>query len=309
MAATQLIRTWRPSSAICAPSTSQTTFTSVKMKCSMSNAIGFSLENNRFTGDGERKPVVIAKAAACSEAAVNRAVDAPMQTRRGLDVVTLVAIVRPAVVRRLLLVTRSRSWRSIVQLFIEKIHQNFQAIIDCRFFTLFAIAGTLLGSVLCFLEYFQSDHGHIMQLLIESLGTLISISPSISISLFKQTEHEIRSVFGVADMFLVGTAMLVFGMGLHVMFVGSQGSKSQLHSSNFFGIFHLKENPSWVGMKSVIQAKSMIGYALMLLLQVGVLEKFKSIPLVTGLDLACFAGAVFVSSAGLFILSKLSLDS
>ncbi|XP_024972026.1 uncharacterized protein LOC112510904 [Cynara cardunculus var. scolymus] len=291
MAATQLIRTWRPSSAICAPSTSQTTFTSVKMKCSMSNAIGFSLENNRFTGDGERKPVVIAKAAACSEAAVNRAVDAPMQTRRGLDVVTLVAIVRPAVVRRLLLVTRSRSWRSIVQLFIEKIHQNFQAIIDCRFFTLFAIAGTLLGSVLCFLEgiflvmesyfqYFQSDHGHIMQLLIESL-----------------------------DMFLVGTAMLVFGMGLHVMFVGSQGSKSQLHSSNFFGIFHLKENPSWVGMKSVIQAKSMIGYALMLLLQVGVLEKFKSIPLVTGLDLACFAGAVFVSSAGLFILSKLSLDS
>ncbi|KAI3684795.1 hypothetical protein L6452_34021 [Arctium lappa] len=279
MAATQLIRTWRPSSAICVPSTSQTTFTSLKVKCSTSNAIGFSLENNRFAGDGERKPVVIAKAA------VNGAVDAPTQTKQGLDVVTLVAIVRPVVVRRLLLVTRSRSWRSIVQLFIEK------AIIDCRFFTLFAIAGTLLGSILCFLEgtflvmesyfqYFHSDHGHIMQLLIESL-----------------------------DMFLVGTAMLVFGMGLHVMFVGSQGSKSQFSSSNFFGIFYLKENPSWVGMKSVIQAKSMIGYALMLLLQVGVLEKFKSIPLVTGLDLACFAGAVFVSSAGLFILSKLSLDS
>lgn len=27
-----------------------------------------------------------------------------------------------------------------------------QAIVDCRFFTLFAVAGSLLGSVLCFLE-------------------------------------------------------------------------------------------------------------------------------------------------------------
>ena len=29
---------------------------------------------------------------------------------------------------------------------------NVQAIIDCRFFTLFAVAGTLLGSGLCFVE-------------------------------------------------------------------------------------------------------------------------------------------------------------
>ncbi|KAL7619141.1 uncharacterized protein LOC111876244 [Lactuca sativa] len=289
MAATRLIRAWRPSSAISAPSSSQTTLTSVKVKC-MSNAIGFSLENNRLPGDGERKPVVLAKAASCSEVAVNVVVAAPTQTSQGVDVATLVAIVRTSVFRRLYVVTRSRSWRSIVQLFIEK------AIIDCRFFTMFAVAGTLLGSVLCFLEgtflvfesyfhYFHSlshhsDHGRIMQLLIESL-----------------------------DMFLIGTAMLVFGMGLHVMFVGSQSQGSQLPSSNFFGNFHLKEIPSWVGMKSVTQAKSMIGYALMLLLQVGVLEKFKSVPLVTGLDLACFAGAVFVSSAALFILSKLSLDT
>ncbi|GKB74752.1 hypothetical protein Tco_0936164 [Tanacetum coccineum] len=82
-----------------------------------------------------------------------------------------------------------------------------------------------------------------------------------------------------------------------------------LWSSNFFGMFYLKNIPSWVGMKSVTQSKSMIGFSLMLLLQVRVLEKFKSIPLVTGLDLACFAGAIFVSSAGLFILSKLNLDS
>ncbi|MFS7999043.1 hypothetical protein Hanom_Chr12g01161341 [Helianthus anomalus] len=111
------------------------------------------------------------------------------------------------------------------------------------------------------------------------------------------------------DMFLVGTAMLTFGMALHVMFIGSRAAKgngSLIPPSNFFGLFYLKEMPSWAGMKSIAQAKAKIGHALMLLLQVGVLEKFKSIPLVTGLDLACFAAAIFVSSAGLFILSQIS---
>lgn len=64
--------------------------------------------------------------------------------------------------------------------------------------------------------------------------------------------------------------------------------------------------PAWVEMKSVSQAKSKIGHAVMMILQVGVLEKFKSIPTVTSLDLACFAGAVFVSSACIFLLSRLS---
>ncbi|KAJ6679237.1 hypothetical protein OIU79_019071 [Salix purpurea] len=87
-----------------------------------------------------------------------------------------------------------------------------KAIIDCRFFTLFAVAGSLLGSALCFVEgcflilesYFQyfntlsrvSDQGHLVHLLIEAI-----------------------------DMFLVGTAMLIFGVGLYVMFVGSKNSK------------------------------------------------------------------------------------
>ena len=62
-------------------------------------------------------------------------------------------------------------------------------------------------------------------------------------------------------------------------------------------------------MKSVSQAKSKIGHAVMMILQVGVLEKFKSIPIVTNLDLACFAGAVFVSSACIFLLSRISVGS
>ncbi|KAL3340544.1 hypothetical protein AABB24_028935, partial [Solanum stoloniferum] len=174
-----------------------------------------------------------------------------------------------------------------LQSFIEK------GILDCRFFSLFAVAGTLIGSLLCFIEgcyliiesyvhYFiaishKSDLGHVVQLLIEAI-----------------------------DMFLLGTAMLTFGMGLYVMFVGSRNinvkGDDQLSSKN---LYYFQTLPSLMGMKSVMQAKSRIGHALIMLLQVGVLEKFKNIPVVNGLDLACFAAAVFVSSICVFILSRI----
>ncbi|OAY22859.1 hypothetical protein MANES_18G031533v8 [Manihot esculenta] len=155
-------------------------------------------------------------------------------------------------------------------MFIEK------AIIGCGFFTLFAIAGSLLSSVLCFLEgcslilesyfhYFSSlsqssDQGQMVQLLIEAIGP----------------NH-------------------------------SKAKRQWLPESNFFGLFYLKFLPSWVQMESVTQAKYRIGYAAIMILQVGLLEKFKKVPLVTSLDLACFAGAVLVSSASIFDLSKLSV--
>jgi len=66
--------------------------------------------------------------------------------------------------------------------------------------------------------------------------------------------------------------------------------------------------PTWAQMQSVSQAKSKIGHAVMMILQVGVLEKLKSVTLVTGVDLACFAGAVLISSASIFLLSRLSVD-
>ncbi|GAB2291343.1 hypothetical protein Dimus_025601 [Dionaea muscipula] len=178
---------------------------------------------------------------------------------------------------------------SRLQMLIERV------IVDCRFFTLFAVAGSLLGSVLCFVEgsflilksyyfgYVHSimsqtlDHGNSLQLIIEAI-----------------------------DMFLVGTAMLIFGMGLYSMFVGR---KERRPESNLLGLFHLKMVPSWLEMRSMAQAKTLIGHAVLMILLVGVLEKFNSIPLVTCLDLACFAAAVLISSACIFLLSKLSAQA
>jgi len=74
---------------------------------------------------------------------------------------------------------------------------------------------------------------------------------------------------------------------------------------NMVGGMKFQSPPGWLGMQSIGEAKLKIGHAMMMILQVGVLEKFKDIPLVTGFDLACFAASVLTSSACFFLLSRL----
>ncbi|XP_020255144.1 uncharacterized protein LOC109832116 isoform X2 [Asparagus officinalis] len=104
-----------------------------------------------------------------------------------------------------------------------------QAIINCRFFTLIPVVGTLVGSILCFVEgcflmlesYIEGfhivtqnlDHGRMVEMVIEGI-----------------------------DVFLVGTAMLTFGLGLYSMFIGLTTSSGLLaRGSNRSTLFHPKE--------------------------------------------------------------------
>lgn len=70
----------------------------------------------------------------------------------------------------------------------------------------------------------------------------------------------------------------------------------------------LQKLSSWIKMRSVMQAKSKIGHAVILILQVEVLEKFKYVTTTSPLDLACYAGVVLLSSASIFILSRIALS-
>ncbi|CAL0312215.1 unnamed protein product [Lupinus luteus] len=119
--------------------------------------------------------------------------------------------------------------------------------------------------------------------------------------------HLVHLLIEAIDMFLIGTALLIFGVSLYVMFVGPRAAEKESlpYGSNLFGLFYMKTAPRWVGKKSIEEVKLKIGHAVMMILQVGVLEKLKDIPLVTGLDLACFAAALFTSSASIFVLSRL----
>lgn len=78
-----------------------------------------------------------------------------------------------------------------------------------------------------------------MELLIESLGEFCSEFQTIF------TFFEFICLHNCAtDMFLVGTALVVFGVGLFAMFVGSEKmtEKNQrwVSGSNLFGLFYMK---------------------------------------------------------------------
>ncbi|XVF63944.1 hypothetical protein PTKIN_Ptkin09bG0127300 [Pterospermum kingtungense] len=251
---------------------------------------GLDGEKKACVSSSERKPAVIVKASVAAAETSSLVIPKP-QVDWGRELASLLANAVNAMRHVLRPVVKPRPWN--VQMLIEKV------IVDCRFFTTFAVAGSLLGSVLCFMEGVFLILGSYLQYL-------------HSLSQKSDQELIIHLLIEALDMFLVGTAMLTFGMGLYIMFVGSKSMKGGaplLPRSNLFGLFHLKALPGWVDMKSVSQAKSKIGHAVMMMLQVGVLEKFKSIPIVSSLDLACFAGAVFISSASIFLLSKLSVGN
>ncbi|XP_057469394.1 uncharacterized protein LOC130758483 [Actinidia eriantha] len=297
MEATRFLRTSGTSGLRRPPSSSSSSYHfSLNSNSTLSSTrtkIRNSLSNDAEKSHGgahEKKPSSVA-AKAVAVATFERLIMSPSEPPMIDLIVDLASVVTKLIGMALMIfqvAAKTRPRKFHVQMFIER------CIIDCRFFALFAVAGSLLGSVLCFVEgcfmviesylqYFhalsqRSDQGHVVHLLVEAI-----------------------------DMFLIGTAMLVFGMGLHGMFVAAKGKGSQLPAgSNLFGLFNLKTLPRWACMQSVTQAKSKMGHAVIMIMQVGVLDKFKSVPLATGLDLACFAGAIFVSSACLFLLSRLS---
>ncbi|GAY39412.1 hypothetical protein CUMW_044170 [Citrus unshiu] len=255
---------------------------------------GFNTGENRsvYSDPGQRKSAAPIKFKASASASDSLMITAKTEVGRGIDLSSLLANVTRAALKFL----RPRpsvnptSSSSHIQRFIERV------IIDCRFFTFFAVAGSLLGYILCFLEG--------CFLLLESYFKFFN-----SLSQKANQAHIMHLVIEAIDMFLVGTALLIFGVGLYAMFVGSKNIKeksSQIPGSNLFGLFYLKTPPKWVEMGSVSQAQSRIGHAVMMVLQVEVLEKFNSIPVVTSLDLVCFAGAALLSSACIFLLSRLS---
>ncbi|KAK8942452.1 hypothetical protein KSP39_PZI008785 [Platanthera zijinensis] len=187
---------------------------------------------------------------------------------------------------------RMLPWSFHAQIFLEK------TIMNCRFFTMIGVFGSLLGSLLCFFE------GCIL-VLKTYFGYFYVISTR------SNPGYMIHNVLEAIDMFLVGTAMLMFGMGLHYMCIRNAGERPDriegilMNGSDLFGIFHHKIPPSWMEMKSVAEAKSILGQAVVMLLQGGMIGHLSRVSLLTGLDLACFAASIFVASAAVFLLARL----
>ncbi|KAJ7943983.1 UPF0114 domain-containing protein [Quillaja saponaria] len=168
-----------------------------------------------------------------------------------------------------------------------------KGIYRCRFMTILGVFGSLIGSFLCFIKGSTYVMQSFMQYLVNRNKVIMLLVEAI-------------------DVYLLGTVMLVFGMGLYELFVSNldiaypQSDDKASYGSNLFGLFTLKERPKWLDIKTVNELKTKLGHVIVMLLLIGLFDKSKKAIINTPVDLLCFCTSVLLSSSCLFLLSKLN---
>ncbi|XP_043693401.1 uncharacterized protein LOC122643895 [Telopea speciosissima] len=173
-----------------------------------------------------------------------------------------------------------------------------KAIFDFRFLALLAVGGSLAGSLLCFLNgcvYIFDAYK------VYWTGCLKGV----------HTGQMVLRLVEAIDVYLAGTVMLIFGMGLYGLFISNEppgvSSKNDRVSkgSSLFGMFALKERPKWMKISSLDELKTKVGHVIVMILLVKMFEKSKMVTIATGLDLLSYSVCIFLSSASLYILHNL----
>ncbi|KAM0838503.1 hypothetical protein ACQ4PT_060932 [Festuca glaucescens] len=170
-------------------------------------------------------------------------------------------------------------------------------IFDFRFLALLAIAGSLAGSLLCFLSgcvYIKEAYHVYWTSCVRGVHT---------------GQMVLRLVEAI-DVYLAGTVMLIFGMGLYGLFISNDApeepsSDRALKRSSLFGMFTLKERPRWMRISSLDELKTKLGHVIVMILLVKMFERSKMVHIATGMDLLGYALCIFFSSASLYILHSL----
>ncbi|XP_021835983.1 uncharacterized protein [Spinacia oleracea] len=168
---------------------------------------------------------------------------------------------------------------------IEKVIYRF------RFVAFLGVFGSLIGSLLCF---------------IKGCG----IVAASFIEYFAKSGKVVVMVVEAIDIYLLGTVMLIFGMGLYELFVSNLDIAKSLpdvkNRSSLFGLFPLLERPRWLEIKSVSELKTKVGHVIVMLLLIGLFDNSKKAAINSPLDLLCFSASVLLCSGCLYMLSKLN---
>ncbi|KAJ3683837.1 hypothetical protein LUZ60_014064 [Juncus effusus] len=173
-----------------------------------------------------------------------------------------------------------------------------RVIFDFRFLALLAVGGSLAGSLLCFLNgcvYILDAYKVYWTSCVKGVHT---------------GKMVLRLVEAI-DVYLAGTVMLIFGMGLYGLFISNvpPGIPSNvdraLKGSSLFGMFALKERPKWMQISSLDELKTKVGHVIVMILLVKMFERSKMVVIATGLDLLSYSVCIFLSSASLYILHNL----
>ncbi|CAJ1958889.1 unnamed protein product [Sphenostylis stenocarpa] len=192
-----------------------------------------------------------------------------------------------------------------------------RVIFDFRFLALLAVGGSLAGSLLCFLNWLISlpepASGHMV--IISMVQQLSQDSPSdgMGMSCVKgvHTGQMVLRLVEAIDVYLAGTVMLIFGMGLYGLFISnippdvSPTVDRALKGSSLFGMFAMKERPKWMKICSLDELKTKVGHVIVMILLVKMFERSKMVTIATGLDLLSYSVCIFLSSASLYILHNL----
>ncbi|XP_065882172.1 uncharacterized protein [Euphorbia lathyris] len=174
---------------------------------------------------------------------------------------------------------------------LQSLEEDIEKVIyRCRFLAILGVFGSLIGSIICFIQGCSFVMTSFMEYFVTRGKVIILLVEAI-------------------DVYLLGTVMLVFGMGLYELFVSNLDTKTGEgvdHRSNLLGLFTLKERPRWLEVKTVNQLKTKLGHVIVMLLLIGFFEKSKTAAIHTATDLLCFATSVLLCSLSLFLLAKLS---
>ncbi|EER97649.2 hypothetical protein SORBI_3002G401000 [Sorghum bicolor] len=173
-----------------------------------------------------------------------------------------------------------------------------RVIFDFRFLALLAVAGSLAGSLLCFLNgcvFIKEAYQVYWSSCVKGI----------------HTGQMVLKVVEAIDVYLAGTVMLIFGMGLYGLFISNassdvpSASDRALSGSSLFGMFALKERPKWMKITSLDELKTKVGHVIVMILLVKMFERSKMVTIATGLDLLSYSICIFLSSASLYILHML----
>ncbi|XP_050377044.1 uncharacterized protein LOC126794379 [Argentina anserina] len=177
---------------------------------------------------------------------------------------------------------------------VEAIEALLEKVIyGCRFMAFMAVMGSLIGSLLCYIK----GCTYVVQSFVEY---------------FAHRSKVILILIDAIDVYLLGTVMIVFGMGLYELFISNLNSVKSLsedeapYTSSLFGMFILKARPKWLDITTVNELKTKVGHVIVMLLLIGLLEKSMLAVIQSPLDLLCFSASVLLSSGCLLLLSKLS---
>ncbi|KAJ4882877.1 Uncharacterized protein Rs2_32970 [Raphanus sativus] len=171
-------------------------------------------------------------------------------------------------------------------------------IFDFRFLALLAVGGSLAGSLLCFLN----GCVYVMEAYKVYWTNCVK-----GIHKGQMVLHLVEAI----DVYLVGTVMLIFSMGLYGLFISNSSpdvpaeSDRALKASSLFGMFAMKERPKWMKISSLDELKTKVGHVIVMILLVKMFERSKMVTIATGLDLLSYSVCIFLSSASLYILHNL----